>query len=665
MIDRPDRAGRRARSFLRAVVGSLFVVLGLSAGGCGSSTVTYGTVVTTFSSDPGPFAAYIVDLYGFDLIQENGNSGYSYRGALGAGKTIDFAQLADTTELFGSLAVVEGTYTSATVTFNYAGGVSSNYFPAQLFLDINGTATPAVLYDPTSSASPPASPGLITYTIKFDPNKPLVVKHGSPVRLDFHFDTSASSLVDTTVSPPTVIVRPFLTASTQPVISKRLRARGEFLVVDKESGNIHMNMQSFFDAPNYATLAQGAVEVHTTDNTTYNVNGVAYQGAAGLAAVVQLREKITLIMAYGTLRDISGLDPIFEATEVYAGSAIEDPLAARATGTITSSSNGTLHLHNAEITFPGRAYGTDADVVRFENDVPLTVSGRTGVSVDQQPRSRSDIQTISIGQQVDVEAPAYTLPSSSTSTGLDASAGLVRLTSTSAWGHLKSAQPGTAVVSLLTLGGTAPADMTFTGTGAATSEDADPANYVIGTGSVDLSAYTANSPLFRFDGIVSPYGSAAPAEGTPHFSASVVTANSSAVQGFPKSAEQVLTLQWKLPGVTSPFSTIDPTELVPNMEQLGTAHFVRTGPGSTDLTSPAVTPVIVPDMTRTGDFSLGNGTSGATTGISVYQDFGDFVSHIVGVTNGANTFIQLTAVGHYDEASHIFTAYRIDMVYLP
>jgi hypothetical protein len=660
-----DRASRRARSLVRVLLGGLFATLGLIAGGCGNSTITYGTVVTTFSSDPGPFAAYIVDLYSFDLVLSNGNTGYRYSGALGAGKTVDFAQLADTTELFGSLAVAEGTYTSATVTFNYSGGVSSNYFPAQLFLDINGTSTQATLYDPTSTASPPATPGIMTYTIKLDPNRPLVVKRGTPVQLEFHFDTNASSLIDTTVTPPTVLVRPFLTASTQPATTKRLRARGEFVVADEHNSYLTMNMQPFFDAPSYQTLAQGAVKVHTTDKTTYNINGAAYQGAAGLAAVATLREKITTIMAYGTLGDISGLDPIFEATEVYAGSAIEDPVAARATGTIVSNSTGTVHLHNAEITFPRTAYGTAADVVQFQNDVPLTVSARTGVAIDQQPYVPSGIQSMSIGQQVDVEAPNYTLPSDSASASLDASAGLVRLTSTSAWGNLKSAMPGTAVVSLLTLGDTAPADMTFTGTGAATAEDADPTSYVVGTGSVDLSAYTANSPLFRFDGIVSAYGSAAPTQGTPHFIASVVTANSSSVQGFPKIAEQVLTLQWKLPGVTSPFSTINPTELVPNMEQLSAAPRVRTGPSNIDLASPAITPIIVPDSTVTGAFSVGNGTPGTTTGIITYQDFSEFVSHIIGVTDGANTFVQMAAVGHYDEARHTFTAYRIDMVYLP
>ncbi|MBV8805114.1 MAG: hypothetical protein JO042_08705, partial [Sinobacteraceae bacterium] len=62
------RASSGARSLLRVLVGGLFAVLGLIAGGCGSNTITYGTVVTTFSGDnPAPFTAYIVDLYSFYL----------------------------------------------------------------------------------------------------------------------------------------------------------------------------------------------------------------------------------------------------------------------------------------------------------------------------------------------------------------------------------------------------------------------------------------------------------------------------------------------------------------------------------------------------------------------------------------------------------------------
>src|SRR5262249_414367 len=119
------RASGGARSVLRVLVGGAFAFLGLIAGGCGNSTINYGTVVMTMSSDPGPFKAYIGDLLGFYLVLDNGNTQYGFTGSQPTqGKTIDFVKLADTSEVFGAPAVPEGTYTSATVTFNYGGGSS-------------------------------------------------------------------------------------------------------------------------------------------------------------------------------------------------------------------------------------------------------------------------------------------------------------------------------------------------------------------------------------------------------------------------------------------------------------------------------------------------------------------------------------------------------------
>ncbi|WP_369622444.1 hypothetical protein, partial [Pseudoalteromonas distincta] len=85
------------------------------------------------------------------------------------------------------------------------------------------------------------------------------------------------------------------------------------------------------------------------------------------------------------------------------------------------------------------------------------------------------------------------------------------------WGTLTAAQAGSATVDVLSLGGVAPSALTFTGTGSASGADADPTAYAINTGSVDLSAQPAGS-LFRFDGLVTPFGSA-----PPDFTASTAT----------------------------------------------------------------------------------------------------------------------------------------------
>src|ERR1700737_3686318 len=96
------RATSGARSGLRAVFCGVFAIVGLVAGGCGSSTFTYGTVIVTVSADPGPFPSYLADITSISLLKSDNTSGYGFSNSTGYGKTVDFTKLADTTEVFGA-----------------------------------------------------------------------------------------------------------------------------------------------------------------------------------------------------------------------------------------------------------------------------------------------------------------------------------------------------------------------------------------------------------------------------------------------------------------------------------------------------------------------------------------------------------------------------------
>jgi hypothetical protein len=646
------RAASGARSVLRAAFCGVFAIVGLVAGGCGNSTYSYGTVIVTVSADPGPFTAYVADLAAITLIRSDG-SGYGLSFSTGYGKTVDFTKLSDTTEVFGAPAIVENTFTSAAITVNYGSG--ANYIAAQIFVDVGGQSQAATVIDSTA-----ATAGSITYTVKFDPAHPLVVKKGTPTSLNLHFDMSASAFVDTTSSPPKVTVRPFLTASTQPLTNKTLRTRGEFVSADKGASNFTVNSVAFFDSPSYTNAPQGAIQVQTTDQTTYNVNGSQYQGADGLAALSTLPIN-TIITSYGSFTDVTQQKPVFTATEVYAGIATENVLAARVTGTVASRTGNTLHIHNAELiatnnlTSGAYSIATPTGVlVRFFNDLVVTVDDQTRVTVDRQTTVPSSLQLISVGQQVELEGK-LNVDSAGTSsvdaTGVNA--GFVRLTPTTAWGNLSAS----SVVNLLSLGGVEPAALTFAGTGSTTANDADPAAYEINTGTVDMSAITG-TPLLRIDGTVTSFGAA-----PPDFNATAVTPDSQ--------TDQVLTIEW-LNGTTGPFLNATSAGLVPNLTDpnLGTAHWVQSGPlyiqttaNTTDLTNPMVTPTIVADTNITGQFTIGN--SASTTGLAVYHSFDSYLTQILGVLNGTNKVLKLVAVGKYDAANKIFTAYRIDILQFP
>jgi hypothetical protein len=631
---------------LRALFFGLFAVLGLVAGGCGSSTVTNGTPVITISTTPGPFTAYIVEVDQIVLTRNDNTVVYP----LLTPEIIDFTKFNDMSELYGAPAIVEGSYVSASITVNYSG--------ARIFtLDAGGA--PLQVTPVTSTGTTATS---VTYTVKFDPANPLVIKHGISTPIDFNFDLSASSVFNKTVNPTQVTVRPMMTASTVPpytntAYTKPIRARGVFVTADTAS-SFTMNARAFFDV---RTNPVGAVEIQTDANTTYNINGKSYTGASGLAAVSSLPIN-TVVEAYGKLGTLTALKPNFVATEVYGGISVENLAADRLTGTVTSRSGNTLTIHGAELEtrdFSGTV--TSGTILSYFPNLPVTVDNTTTVAVDRHPElTNLSIQDISIGQQVDIEG--LTQGTSTAITGVNANGGLVRIVPTAAWGVLnKVPQAGSALATLISLGGYGPQSFTYTGTGSATGADADPNSYAINTGTIDLTAQAAITPppLLRFDGRVTRFGTA-----PPDFTADAATLGSA--------TEQILTVDWVNGGTASPFVTADSTGLLVNISDanLGTSHTVQMGPlyipssaSTTDLTNPKVNPKIVVDPALNGEFAIGNPAS--TTGVSAFNSYNSYLTQVTTVLNGTNKIQKLVAVGKYDKASSTFTAYRIDMIQLP
>src|SRR3954469_318258 len=97
----------RAISCVHSVLRTAFVgvaaILGLF--GCGNDTFTYGTPIITFSVVPGPFTAYIAEVYQISMTRSDGNIVYP----LISPQIVDFAKLSDMPEVFGAPAVLEGT----------------------------------------------------------------------------------------------------------------------------------------------------------------------------------------------------------------------------------------------------------------------------------------------------------------------------------------------------------------------------------------------------------------------------------------------------------------------------------------------------------------------------------------------------------------------------
>src|SRR5205807_8242113 len=162
----------------------------------------------------------------------------------------------------------------------------------------------------------------LTLTLKRSSNAPLVISdHAiSSVTLDFNLSASntiapASLTSSTLASAVTVTVQPMLSAGLAPDASKPVRVREKLLSVDTSASSYTVNVRPFHDAMDDD---HGQVVVHTTDTTTFTLNGTASTGNAGLTALAALGTG-TLTAATGTFDTKS---ETFTATEVFAGTSV-------------------------------------------------------------------------------------------------------------------------------------------------------------------------------------------------------------------------------------------------------------------------------------------------------------------------------------------------------
>jgi len=256
--------------------------------------------------------------------------------------------------------------------------------------------------------------------------------------------------------------------------------------------------------------------------------------------------------------------------------------------------------------------------------------------------------SISVGQQIDVSGQCSV--DSSGNLSLDAATCTVlgtatpcqvRLAPTRIWGTLSSATSGSAVLDVLTFGDFAPAGFNFAGTG---NPAANPAAYAVNTGTLDESSVAAGT-LLQVDGLVTPFGAA-----PPDFTASAIALGSA--------TEQRLVVEWVNGGATAPFSSASSTGLVVDLgnANLGTIHYIRTGPATLPLPSGLLITTTGADQSNL-QLSIGNST--LSSGISVFSGASAFASALSSTFNGTNKIYRLVAVGQFNSAANTFVASRI------
>jgi hypothetical protein len=627
----------RARLMRRLLWTSCALLLSgtaLLASCSGYDNITYGTAVVTMSeaSDSGGFTSYIVNV---DAITLTRNDGF-VDPILSTPETIDLVKLHDLSELVQAPAVPVGTYTSLALTLDYT--------LANITVAVNGVPTTAAPVDTSGAAMLVA-----TLTVNFDPNNLLVINSQECTRLALDINLAASNTINFSASPLTVTAQPTMTATVAPADQTVLRARGVFVISQPSSSDYIVNMRPFADQ----VSALGALTVSTSSTTYFNLNGVIYTGAAGLTAMQSLQIS-TPIAAYGTLGSFATITPGFNATAVYAGTSLENPLADFATGIVSAVSGDTLTLSGASYFYAASLLGSGLPAVTYLPSLPVTVGPGTIVTEDGVAASGLSTQSISVGQLVTVSGQrnltSAGVPTSLDATGTVAGAppGTARLQPTPVWGTLNSAVAGSLSLDVLSIGDFEPSALTFTGTGSSSANDAVPASYAVDTPGIDESA-TAAGTLLQSYGLVTPFGSA-----PPDFTASSVTAGSA--------TPQTLVVEWENGGAASPFSSASSSGLVvdlTNANLSSTIRYIATGPTQTDLTTLPASPTITFGSGTTLSLAVGPVLVNSVSTIEVFNSASGFAGALASALNGTNLVYRLVCVGQYSSDSNTFTATQV------
>ena len=606
----------------------------------------------TITDAAGDFLAYKVNLISLQLKKSDG----TLVETLPATTTVDFTQLIDLTEILSAQQIPPGDYVAAQVTVDFTG--------ATIMVD-DGTGT-GVAVKPVDSSG--AALGQLQLMVQLDNKNDLAITAAKASRIAFDFNLLASNMVDMTAKTDTV--SPTLVASVVPIDNKQIRVRGAISAVDTGNSDYTVNVDPFHD---HDGNKLSPLVVHTTDSTTFEINGKPFAGAAGLAQLASLPAD-TIAVAFGNLQTS---DQTFTATSVLAGSSVEGGGFDHIVGNVVARNGNTLTIHGARM--DGRGGGDDDDFMAANTMV--NVAAATAVTAEGQSSATPahTIAEISVGSLIDAFGTAT--KDNSGKVTLDATAGRVRLDLTHVQGALGVSGTGNITLNLKTIDRQPVSVFSFAGTGSVNGVDTDPTKYLVATGALDVSQFSVGEMILGI-GFVNPFG-----KSPPDFNAVTVAGvamggndncdgNNNCMcngdgmddgngncpnNGANTAASAELDIDWGNTGTTKPFKTLTATKLDLDVANaaIGSHHEIETNPQNIDLESLATDVALMGAGSGMTLFSI-TGQHGRET--RNFGSFADFEAALAADLDGSTTALRLTADGMYDAATNTFTAQRITIL---
>jgi hypothetical protein len=565
-----------------------------------------GKLLLGVTDADGDFLNYTVNVSGLELIRNDG----TVVSVITTSQSVNFVDYIEVSELAAAATIPAGVYTS--------GNIEIDYSQSDIQVEKSGVAVAATMVNANGEA-------LTTelLALQFDENNRLVVARNRPAMLEVDFNLSASHQVDLEADPVTVSTEPYIVAEIDPVVKKEFRVRGPLIEVNQDDSVFRIAVRPF----NRQTDRFGGVDVTTTDDTSFEINGVAISGSEGLAQLANLDPETATV----TLGTFSRADDSFTAISVLAGSSVPGSTLDGAKGVIVARDGNQMTVKGASL------IRTDGSV-SFDDEINVLVSDNTSVSKRRRAQDPMSISDLSIGQAVTVLGTITEGDSGST---LDASEGYVRMRLTSTSGHSVSNDEQTLVLDLQSLQGRNIDTYDFTGTGIDPSFDADADAYEVSIEDLLVRNTAENAPI-RVTGYVSPFGTA-PAD-----------FNAISVTNYAESRTQIY-VNWPAGDDVAVFSEITETSLILNTSNEEGVYKLIQGGIRTELENEESS------ITLSSDFERGFFTIKSESGISAFSSFSEFLTALQQQLNEGATVDLIHGTGGYASEENLLNVVKLSV----
>jgi hypothetical protein len=593
-------------------MGLLFSIVLAACSGGGSGDTASGTasssgqVVVGLTDVQGDFTAYWVDVVALTLTKQDG----TIVDVLPITTRIDFAQYVELTEFVTAATIPSGKYTKASLVLDFNNADIRVEDPAgqavkvETVLDQNGV--------PLST---------LTVSVHLEDRDSLIILPGIPAFLTLDFDLKASNQVAFDgANVPTLTVQPLLLAEVNPEAPKVHRLRGPLKDVNVGAGTFDVIIRPFIHVLSGADERFGVLSVITDDATVFDINGNLYNGQDGLQALNQ-QQALTAVIVVGDL--IPGRHR-FEARQVYAGTSVPGGSLDVVAGTVMQRAGNQLTVRGATL--------IRSDGVIVPNDsVHILLGADTTVS-RQLSTAPFGIADISVGQSITAFGRL-----NSEDTELDAGAGYVRMHLTTIKGEVARVD-SRLYVDLSAINSRHVSLFDFGGTGVDPGNNADPAEYDVDTGGLDVRGLAAGHPI-KCRGFVTSFGH--PADSADFEAVAVVDVSN--VKG-------VMVVNWS-PSSPDAFETITADGVTVNLEGAGEFHRLNRAGVITDLKQISGQPEVKPQSAGSGLFVIHQGGSS-----QLFLSFSGFSDELIQRFSENASVKLMAARGQFEDITGTLTA---------